>query len=82
MECLFSKRELRLLDDLLPESKKNVRKGMYSTLALVISKIKIGTRGNNIGLKPQFLIKIISSKLCITGFWQINLTKPAKDKLI
>ena len=27
MECVFSKRELRLLDDLLPESNKNVRKG-------------------------------------------------------
>merc|ERR1712156_137450 len=27
MECIFTKRELRLLDDLLPESEKNVRKG-------------------------------------------------------
>ena len=29
MECIFSKRELRLLDDLLPESEKNIRKGFY-----------------------------------------------------
>jgi len=27
MECIFTKRELRLLDDLLPESDENVRKG-------------------------------------------------------
>ena len=28
LECIFSKRELRLLDDLLPESEKNIRKGL------------------------------------------------------
>ena len=28
MECIFTKRELRLLDDLLPESEKNIRKGL------------------------------------------------------
>ena len=30
MECIFTKRELRLLDDLLPESDENVRKGNLS----------------------------------------------------
>ena len=32
MECIFSKRELRLLDDLLPESEKNIRKGLGKLL--------------------------------------------------
>ena len=31
MECIFTKRELRLLDDLLPESDENVRKGNLTT---------------------------------------------------
>ena len=33
MECLFTRRELRLLDDLLPETKKNVRKGMIGQIS-------------------------------------------------
>ena len=35
MECLFTRRELRLLDDLLPESKKNVRKGMIGQISRI-----------------------------------------------
>ena len=35
MECLFSKRELRLLDDLLPETNKNMRKGMIGQISKI-----------------------------------------------
>ena len=35
MECLFTRRELRLLDDLLPETKKNVRKGMIGQISRI-----------------------------------------------
>ena len=43
MECIFTKRELKLLDDLLPESNKNIRKGgrqkaMIRQLSKKISK--------------------------------------------
>ena len=34
MECIFTKRELRLLDDLLPESDNNVRKGLKKDLKI------------------------------------------------
>ncbi len=34
MECIFTKRELRLLDDLLPESDENVRKGNRQKLMI------------------------------------------------
>ena len=38
MECIFSKRELRLLDDLLPESEKNIRKGLGKLLMIINNK--------------------------------------------
>ena len=37
MECIFSKRELRLLDDLLPESEKNIRKGLRKLWMIIRS---------------------------------------------
>ena len=38
MECIFTKRELRLLDDLLPESDKNLRKGGRQAMIKQLSK--------------------------------------------
>ena len=32
---------------------------MFSALALVVSKIKVGTTGNPIGSRPQFFIKTL-----------------------
>ena len=56
MECLFTKRELRLLDDLLPETKKNVRKGMIGQISR-ISKHNMA-KGNEEKITIYFILKI------------------------